>query len=80
MKLWDKGYGIDRFTEEFTIGKDRELDLMLARADVLGNMAHLKMLHAIRLVTDAELDALAAGLRDILADIEKGNFRIEEGV
>ena len=45
MKLWDKGYDIDRFTEEFTIGKDRELDVMLAKADVLGNMAHLKMLH-----------------------------------
>lgn len=40
MKLWDKGYDIDRFTEEFTIGKDRELDVMLAKADVLGNMAH----------------------------------------
>ena len=80
MKLWDKGYNIDRFTEAFTIGKDRELDRMLARADVLGNMAHLKMLHAIHLITDAELKDLSGGLRDILTDIEKGNFRIEEGV
>lgn len=80
MKLWDKGYNIDRFTEAFTIGKDKELDGMLARADVLGNMAHLKMLHAIHLITDAELKDLSGGLRDILTDIEKGNFRIEEGV
>lgn len=80
MKLWDKGYNIDRFTEVFTIGKDKELDGMLARADVLGNMAHLKMLHAIHLITDAELKDLSGGLRDILTDIEKGNFRIEEGV
>ena len=47
MKLWDKGYSIDNFTEEFTVGKDKELDLMLAKADVLGNMAHLKMLRSI---------------------------------
>lgn len=80
MKLWDKGYNIDRFTEAFTIGKDKELDRMLARADVLGNMAHLKMLHAIHLITDAELKDLSGGLRDILTDIEKGKFRIEEGV
>ena len=80
MKLWDKGYNIDRFTEAFTIGKDKELDGMLARADVLGNMAHLKMLHAIHLINDAELKDLSGGLRDILTDIEKGNFRIEEGV
>ena len=43
MKLWDKGYDIDGFTELFTIGKDRELDVMLAGADVIGNLAHLKI-------------------------------------
>ena len=43
MKLWDKGYDIDGFTESFTIGKDRELDVMLAGADVIGNLAHLKI-------------------------------------
>lgn len=80
MKLWDKGYNIDHFTEEFTVGKDKELDVMLAKADVLGNMAHLKMLHAIGLVTDAELKALSAGLKEIMAEVVKGNFCIEEGV
>lgn len=80
MKLWDKGYDIDRFTEEFTIGKDKELDIMLAKADVLGNMAHLKMLHAVGLITGEELQNLSRGLRDIMGKIEEGNFRIEEGI
>lgn len=80
MKLWDKGYHIDRFTEEFTIGKDKELDIMLAKADVLGNMAHLKMLHAVGLITGEELQNLSRGLRDIMGKIEEGNFRIEEGI
>lgn len=80
MKLWDKGYDIDRFTEEFTVGKDKELDVMLAKADVLGNMAHLKMLHCIGLISDGELKDLAQGLRDIFAEIEQGNFSIEAGI
>ena len=80
MKLWDKGYDIDRFTEEFTIGKDRELDVMLAKADVLGNMAHLKMLHHIGLISDGELKDLAQGLKDIFAEIEQGKFHIEAGI
>ncbi len=80
MKLWDKGYDINHFTESFTVGKDRELDLMLARADVLGNMAHLKMLHAIGLMNKTDLLALEKALREIAADIEKGNFRIENDI
>lgn len=80
MKLWDKGYNIDHFTEEFTIGKDKELDVMLAKADVLGNMAHLKMLHSINLISDGELKKLSQGLKDILSEIEAGNFKIEAGI
>lgn len=80
MKLWDKGYNIDHFTESFTVGKDRELDIMLAKADVLGNMAHLKMLHSIGLIHDSELTALEQALREILLDVETGNFTIEEGI
>lgn len=80
MKLWDKGYDIDSFTESFTIGKDKELDVMLAKADVLGNMAHLKMLHSIGLITGEELKALEQALREIFIEVEAGNFRIEEGI
>ena len=46
MKLWDKGYATDSFVEEFTVGRDREMDLYLAEADVLGNMAHMRMLNS----------------------------------
>lgn len=80
MKLWDKGYDTDHFTEEFTVGRDKELDVMLAKADVLGNMAHLKMLFTIGLVEKEELQALEKALREIYADAEAGNFRIEEGI
>lgn len=80
MKLWDKGYDIDSFTESFTIGKDKELDVMLAKADVLGNMAHLKMLHSIGLITGEELKALEQALKEIYREVEVGNFRIEEGI
>lgn len=80
MKLWDKGYDIDSFTESFTIGKDKELDVMLAKADVLGNMAHLKMLHSIGLITGVELKALEQALKEIYREVEAGNFRIEEGI
>ena len=80
MKLWDKGYDIDGFTESFTIGKDKELDVMLAKADVLGNMAHLKMLHSIGLITGEELKILEQALKEIFREVEAGNFRIEEGI
>lgn len=80
MKLWDKGYNIDHFTESFTVGKDRELDLMLARADVLGNMAHLKMLHAIGLMGEQDFTVLGKALQEIAAEIEQGDFRIEKDI
>ena len=80
MKLWDKGYATDAFVEEFTVGRDRELDLYLAEADVLGNMAHMKMLHSIGLLTQEDHDALADGLKKIHQLVLSGDFLIEEGV
>ena len=80
MKLWDKGYSTDKFVEEFTVGRDRELDLYLAEADVLGNMAHMKMLHSIGLLTQEDHDALADGLKKIHQLVLSGDFLIEEGV
>ena len=80
MKLWDKGYDIDGFTESFTIGKDRELDVMLAGADVIGNLAHLKMLHAVGLVNGEEYKSLQRALVDIYGMVERGEFVIEEGI
>jgi len=80
MKLWDKNIQVDSEVERFTIGKDREMDLYLAKADVLGSIAHSTMLENIGLLTSNELQQLLAGLRSIYARIESGQFVIEEGV
>ncbi len=80
MKLWDKGIETDKLVEKFTIGKDRELDLLLAEYDVQGSMAHIIMLESIDLVTKDELNQLLSELKNIHCDILKGNFIIEEGV
>ncbi|MDR1273176.1 MAG: argininosuccinate lyase, partial [Odoribacteraceae bacterium] len=80
MKLWDKGYDIDRFTERFTVGQDRELDVMLARADVLGNLAQARMLRSIGLLSGEEEERLAVALREIHRRAARGEFVIEPGV
>ena len=80
MKLWDKGYSTDKFVEEFTVGRDRELDLFLAEADVLGNMAHMKMLNSIGLLSDEDRVALEQGLKKIYKQVQAGDFIIEDGV
>lgn len=80
MKLWDKGFEPDRMIEEFTVGRDRELDLRLARYDVEGSMAHIQMLESIGLLTSEELKTLLAALSDIRDVILKGDFVIEAGV
>lgn len=79
-KIWDKGIPVDALIEKFTVGKDREMDLYLAPFDVIGSMAHVKMLHSINLIKDQELPLLLSELKQIYADIQSGNFKIEEGV
>ena len=80
MKLWSKGFEPDKLIEEFTVGHDRELDLRLARYDVLGSMAHIRMLQSIGLLEKSELDLLLAELENILTVIDNGEFEIEPGV
>ena len=80
MKLWSKGFEPDKMIEEYTVGQDRELDLQLARYDVQGSMAHIRMLESIGLLTSDELTLLLKELEDILAVIDRGEFRIEPGV
>lgn len=79
-KLWDKGFEIQDKIERFTVGRDREMDLYLAEADVLGSMAHITMLQSIGLLQADELQQLLAELRNIHAQIKKGEFVIEEGI
>ncbi len=80
MKLWSKGFEPDKMIEEFTVGSDRELDMRLARYDVQGSLAHIKMLESIGLLTADELDVLTSGLNDIADMIERGDFEIAPGV
>ena len=79
-KLWEKNIDVNPEIERFTVGKDREMDLFLARYDVLGSLAHSAMLQSIDMLTKEEMESLHAELREIYATIEKGNFTIEEGV
>ncbi len=79
-QLWNKGFQPDQLIEQFTVGRDRELDLRLARYDVQGSMAHIKMLCKIGLLSQEELDLLLPALQDIADSIERGEFTIEDGV
>ena len=79
-KLWEKNFEVNAEIERFTVGRDRELDIYLARYDVLGSMAHIKMLQSIGLMEKDELDALLAELRRIYRDCTEGRFVIEDGV
>ncbi len=80
MKLWDKGYMVNKLIEEFTVGKDREMDLYLARYDVLGSMAHAIMLESIGLLEKEELEKLLTALKAIYEMAEQGRFVIGEGI
>ena len=80
QKLWEKNVQVDQEVDTFTVGKDREMDLYLAKYDVLGSMAHITMLESIGLLTKEELTILLAELKNIYAVADSGRFVIEEGV
>jgi len=78
MKLWDKGFSTDKKIDHFTVGNDRELDLLLAKYDVIASKAHAKMLGNIGLLTLKETDSLVNELDNIAKTIENGTFTIED--
>ncbi|MCF0038659.1 argininosuccinate lyase [Dyadobacter fanqingshengii] len=81
MKLWQKENTVtSEKIEKFTVGRDREMDLNLAEYDVLGNLAHAKMLETIGLLTSGDLTALEQELKMIHSQVQNGEFVIEEGV
>lgn len=80
MKLWQKDKDSLKEVTTFTAGSDREIDLYLARFDVLGSLAHIIMLESIGLLKKDELVTLSSALKIILTEIEEGKFKIEEGV
>ena len=79
-KLWEKGVSVNKEIEDFTIGKDRELDLSLARYDVLGTLAHAEMLKSIGILQEQERNDLRSELIEILKAIDEDTFTIEPGV
>lgn len=79
-KLWEKDTTVNPEIERFTVGKDREMDLLLAPYDVLGSIAHSTMLHSIGMLADDETKKLHYELRSIYSRIENGDFTIEDGV
>lgn len=78
MIIWNKGENIDTAIQQFTVGKDRELDVLLARYDVLGSMAHAIMLESIGILDKTELENLQKELKNIYSSIEKGQFSISD--
>jgi len=80
MKLWQKNTDANQAVDKFTVGRDREMDIYLAEADVLGSLAHTRMLNSIGLLDDKDLEAVQRELKNIHAEIVAGRFKIEDGV
>lgn len=80
QKLWEKSVKVNAEIDRFTVGRDRDLDLYLAKHDVMGSMAHITMLQHIGLLEAGELEVLLEELRKIYATAEKGEFIIEDGI
>ena len=80
MKLWQKDKASLQEVEKFTVGKDNELDIHLAPFDVLGSLAHTKMLESVGLLTEEELSLLEVELKNIFLQIQKGGFKLDDGV
>jgi len=80
MKIWQKNINVDSFVESFTVGRDREMDMQLAGADVLGSLAHTRMLNSIGLMTDEDLSLVQQELKNIYQEVLEGKFQIEDSV
>ena len=80
MKIWQKNIDVDSFVESFTVGRDREMDMHLAGADVLGSLAHTRMLNSIGLMTAEDLDVVQQELKRIYQEVIDGKFQIEDSV
>lgn len=80
MKLWDKGIKVNKAIERFTVGKDCELDLFLAEYDILGSVAHIKMLESIGLIGNEELIVLTGALKRLYKKAVNGKIVIDEGI
>jgi argininosuccinate lyase len=81
MKLWQKeSTSVSELVENFTVGRDREFDLLLAQYDVQGSIAHVTMLGEVGLMSKDEAEKAIIGLNEILSDIQQSRFTIEDGI
>ena len=80
MRLWDKGQALDKAVENFTIGNDTTWDMELAPFDIIGSIAHTKMLTAVKLLTKQEETLLVKELINLYKEVENKSFLFEEGV
>lgn len=80
MKLWQKDKSAIAEVEKFTVGNDRDLDIYLAPFDVLGSLAHIRMLESIGLLTKTELGSLTSALKEIYGQTQTGSFKLDDGV
>ena len=79
-KLWSKNIDSDKRVETFTVGRDREMDIYLAEADILGSLAHTRMLEKVGLMTKEDLELVQKELKQLIKEVRAGKFAIEEGV
>jgi argininosuccinate lyase len=79
-KLWEKDYDLDQRIADFTVGRDRELDLELAPFDILGSLAHITMLYEVGLLDEGAERRCRAQLKELYKRASQGDFLIEEGV
>jgi argininosuccinate lyase len=78
MKLWEKNIPLQKEVESFTIGKDREMDVLLAPFDVLGSLAHIQMLESVGLLSKDELTSLRSELKKIYQQVTRDGFKLDE--
>ena len=77
MKLWKKEFSLDKVIEDFTVGNDREIDLHIAKYDVIASKAHTKMLASVKIISEEEANLLIQALDILLKEIENESFLIE---
>lgn len=78
MKLWDKGLPTDQKIDMFTVGNDRQLDLVIAKYDVQATLVHAKMLFKIGILSGREISEIERELNILSEEIKKGTFIIED--
>ncbi len=79
-KIWQKSVTVNDLVENFTVGRDREFDEQMAAFDVLGSLAHTRMLQSIGLMSQSDLQLVQKELKAIYHDVHAGNFNIDQGV